>query len=986
MDVNHVVNEKAAAKGAWQKENAQVGKWPPMEEREFEAEGIRAASYDGRQRTSKIRSQNGLDSGTYKASGARDEQDKELIEKNKEESEDANEALDKVANTMTEEDCEDLMAEGMTLEAYEAERLSQAIARIKENREFAEENLEGRIDKQKEYDKEIQKIVLKNKVADSTARRLGQKLIDAGLPVTEANVMAMVQALDMGSSVNTLSDNGMAHMIGTHQEATIENIHKASYAGTASVPTDEKTWEAVKGQVGEIIEQSGRSVTEETLEDGKWLLDHELPVTDKSLEDLENLKGIREKADEDYLIDRMTEAVRQGKSPKEANLDLETIRYRRKLEEIRLSMSEGASKSLEEKGIIIDTEHMKEVVEELRRIEKAYYKALLSEAGETTEPNKVNLLQEILEKTKTVGQGPAYVLGRTFETRQKETLDTLYHEGEAMKQRDARLREAYEPLWMSPNEELGDSIQKAFQNTTGILSEMGLEGTEENQRAVRILGYNRMGITEENINNVKLYDAKVNEVLSGLKPAVAIELIRRGVNPLNMPFDELGKIIKGIKESIGADSEEKYSMYLWKLEKQGEGITEEERKSYLGIYRLLNNIEKTDGAAVGAVLNTKRELTLSNLLTAVRILKSDGIDQKVDDGFGGLAKVSFSAETIPDQINSAFRLNSKVDYLQTLVERTMEDIAPEQVMGTVKEAGGEAVMDMSLESFCEKTMAQEKDEKLTESYHKEQMEMVQEIADDSELAVDFLRSYGVGKTIRNVQAAQMWFSGKKNLFKEIAEKADNTSEEDKIKFRSCTEGLLDVMEDEASLKAEYQRAADTMKSIVAKGFSDLELDADGADALRMMQKGITLATRISKKEHYEMPVMIGDEVSSLSLTILKGTLDSGKVDIRIDFPAQGLVEAELSIKNNEIKGFILCETTDGQKLIKSCLGDLKAGFEGLGLKVKQLNASTGRASAKLGKKETKPEDAPTETRILYQAAKLLVKQTIERTQVIGNEN
>lgn len=981
MNINNTVNAKAVS-GTWPEETAAAGK--KVNTGVKEQEKTQAVSYEGAQKTVKDKVQNGLGTGVYTASGSDAEKDKAVLEETFDKNEDANEALNKTADTMNEEDCKALEEEGMTLESYEAERLQRAVARMKENREFEQENLESRIESQEEYNEEIEKIALKNKIPDERARKLGQKLLEAGLPLTEANLMAMVQALDMGSSVATLSDNGMAHMIENHQEATIENIHKASYAGGASVPAGEEAWEAVKSQVEAVIENSGRPVNEETLKDGKWLLDHELPVTEENLEELFNLKGIRTEADEDYLTERMTEAVRQGKLPKEANLDLETVRVRRKLEEIRLTMSAEASHTLEEKGIIVDTEHMKEVIKELRQIEKEYYKALLSEAGEEPTIERTDLLKETLEKAEAVGKGPAYVLGKTLETRHKETLNTLYQETEAMRQ-DERLNKAYEPLWTAPRKDMGDSIQKAFQNVDALLSELQLEPTEDNQRAVRILGYNRMEITGENINRVKAYDARVNEVLTGLKPAVTVELIRRGENPLDMTFDDLQQSVNAIKDTIGAGTEEKYSTYLWKLEKQGGQITEDERKSYIGIYRLLNNIEKTDGAAIGAVLNTDRELTLSNLLTAVRTLKNKGVNQKVDDDFGGLTEIKFSSESISEQINTAFRKSDRTEYLQSLVTRTLDEMSPEQVMAAMEASDGNP-MEQSLESFCESIMAQEKDTRLEKDHQKEQMKMVQELSKASGDAVAFLEAYGVGTTLKNIQAAGEWFTGNKNLFKEIAGKADNLSEEKNTALKEAAKGFLESMEDTDSRKESLRTVTDTLQGIVAESFSDPEITSDGAETLRLMQKGIALASRLSRQEHYEMPVVIGEEVSSLSLTILKGTKESGKAEIRIDFPEQGTVEAELTIRNDEIKGFILCETTEGQQLIEGCLKEIKTGFESLGLTVKQLNASTDSTAAKRSVKGGNKEGRPAETRMLYQAAKVLVKQTIERTQVIKNEN
>lgn len=983
MNINQTRNAAATGQSGWPEEAVLNGK--KVKEEEKGLTGAKAVSYDNSQNTSKVKNQNGLATGTYKATGNEEEIKKSIIEENMETEENSEEALTRSANTLTEEDCATLEEEGMTLEAYEAERLSRAILRMKENRQFTEENLESRIVKGEEYDKEIQKIALKNKISDATARKLGQKLIEAGLPLTEANLAAMAQALSMGDGIAALSDDSIAYMLENQQEATIENIYQASYTGKTTLPAGEGVWEAVRSQVEAVIEGSGRPVNEETLEEGRWLLDHELPVTEENLEELENLQGIRTQADEDYLLDRMTEAVQKGRLPKEANLDLETVRTRRQLEEIRLSMSEQASKALEEKGIVIDTEHMKEVIEELRIIEKEYYKALFSEAGEVPEEKNVNLLEETLKKAEAVGKSPAYILGRTLETSKEETLETLYQTGEALKHRAARAEEAYEPLWTAPRTDMGDSIQKAFQNTGTLLSELGLEATEENQRAVRILGYNRMEITEEVIDRVKAYDARVNEVLNGLKPKVTVELIRRGENPLNMPLDELKASIDEIKNTIGAGSEEKYSTYLWKLEKQGGQITEEERKSYIGIYRLLNNIEKTDGAALGAVLNAGRELTLSNLLAAVRTFKNKGINQKIDDSFGELESLSFSSESISEQIETAFRYTDKTEYLNSLVSRTLEEVSPEQIIKTVEKANG-TIMDMSLEAFCEQVRAQEKDVRLETERQREQMELIQTLAQDSQTAVAFLDAYRGEKTIRNIQAAGEWFTGNKNLFKEIDKKADTISEDKKNIYREAAEELLDSMETEEAFEAEYQRTADVMSRIIRDAFSERELVSEEAQVLQVMQKGIALASRLSRQEHYEMPVVIGDEVSSLSLTILKGTKESGKTEVRIDFPQQGVVEAELTIKKDEIKGFILCETTDGQQLIEGCLEDMKKGFEGLGLTVKQINVSTNSKAASWSAKEAKTEGKPAETRMLYQAAKLLVKQTIERTQVISNEN
>lgn len=128
---------------------------------------------------------------------------------------------------------------------------------------------------------------------------------------------------------------------------------------------------------------------------------------------------------------------------------------------------------------------------------------------------------------------------------------------------------------------LGDSIKKAFAGIPTMLQEMGLESTPENERAVRILGYNRMEITEESIAQIKDWDAEVNTLIDRMKPATVLGMIRDGINPLEHTVTELNEMLAN-RGMTAAQEEESYSKFLWRLDKTN-GITAEERQSYIGI-------------------------------------------------------------------------------------------------------------------------------------------------------------------------------------------------------------------------------------------------------------------------------------------------------------------------------------------------------------------------------------------------------------------
>ena len=136
---------------------------------------------------------------------------------------------------------------------------------------------------------------------------------------------------------------------------------------------------------------------------------------------------------------------------------------------------------------------------------------------------------------------PVSVLG-PYSLKQKvsqETVAEFHSEGKALQTAYTEANERYETLMTAPRRDLGDSIRKAFSNVDDILTDMSLDKTPENQRSVRILAYNRMEITAENIERVKEADKQVTAVIEKLTPKNVLQMIRDGVNPLEKTFGEL---------------------------------------------------------------------------------------------------------------------------------------------------------------------------------------------------------------------------------------------------------------------------------------------------------------------------------------------------------------------------------------------------------------------------------------------------------------
>ena len=158
-----------------------------------------------------------------------------------------------------------------------------------------------------------------------------------------------------------------------------------------------------------------------------------------------------------------------------------------------------------------------------------------------------------------------------------------------------------------------------------------------------------MEMTEENFEKIRATDELLTDVIDKMKPATVLSMIREGVNPLTKTLEELQEYLNSQPENV-AQEIESYSKFLYQLEKK-DGISEEERSAYIGIYRLLRQIEKGDDAAIGALQKTGAAFTLENLLTAVRTTKKKSMDYTIDDTFTGVNAKNTAVPTILEQIS-----------------------------------------------------------------------------------------------------------------------------------------------------------------------------------------------------------------------------------------------------------------------------------------------------------------------------------------------
>ncbi|MBO6113111.1 MAG: hypothetical protein J6P45_08710 [Lachnospiraceae bacterium] len=586
-----------------------------------------------------------------------------------------------MANTMSKDDFKELVEKGYAPGQMQPKDAVNSLDRMKVKLAEAGVEVAGYTDtvSNKEASKITGSQVRANKITGNnvteaalqseipTEEEIEKSLEKADLPVTDDNIKDIKNAFEIASQLKPLSEAGMVYMVENEMEPTIENVYEAQfstggssasgragyfYEGTgylsaAADTTADMQDEMIRHQIEEVIKEAGFEVNGKTETDAGFLIEKGIPLTKDTLQLYSDIKDMDIRAD----IAEMTDAIAMGKRPRDAYLikDYRNIKQQRQLKETELAMTHEANRKLLKSDYEIDTSKLENEVEALKKDEKAVW----------------DLLDETMLAKEEIGKAPAELISRTAFFGQKTdffltvtdrdylTLSDLKDESAVLSRKYEAMEATYEAVGTEVRADLGDSIKKAFNNVDLLIKETGLEISDENRRAVRILGYGSMEISKENVDRVKEADGKVNDMIKLLTPKNVLKLIRENVNPLSMNIDELNERLFAYEEQA-EEQELKFAQYLVKMRNSGE-VDEKEAASYIGIYRFIDRLNKTDGAAIGSLLNQNAELSVKNLLTAMRTSRRGHMDFLIDESFGGVDAVA--DETIlkiDTQISTAF--------------------------------------------------------------------------------------------------------------------------------------------------------------------------------------------------------------------------------------------------------------------------------------------------------------------------------------------
>ncbi len=640
---------------------------------------------------------------------------------------------------------------------------------------------------------------------------------------------------------------------------------------------------------------------------------------------------------------------------------LKEVQARRQLEEIRLMMTEEANRHLLKAGISIDTTELSKLVDALRAAEERINAVLFQ--GESAEENaeRALLYEETLTRTKELSGMPAAVIGRILSKFSQSTLLHIHEAGRTLQnqlenqlnqqgnknagqnpEQQQKASAAYETLMTEPRRDLGDRISKAFGNIDDILTDLGLETSESNKRAVRILGYNRMEINEDNINAVKEADSQVTGVISRMTPATTLQMIREQKNPLEMTMEELEAYLDS-KDADPARDAEKYAKFLQRLDRT-HNISAEEREAYIGIYRMFRQIEKSDGAVIGSLVASGAQMNFKNMLSAVRTAADKNMDVRVDDGFGGLEQLITKGKAIDTQINAGYHQSpdrqsdrndadaaAQEQYYARLSGEINDELAGRTDFSQIRST--DITDETTIEAFADTVKAaratndgeqvrQEKAESL-KSFQRD----MHEVEQIDEQIINALIDYGQNINVDNIQAASTLIFERGSLFRQIINGNTEGSDDDDAGTADAADseqtdsGLLALGDSFVENLTDAGRAGVSYKEIISEANKAVEQmlytgSADNAKidvkAAKALYKGLSLAGNLAREENYEIPMNIKGEITSVNLKIYHNASQTGKVAVTLDTENLGRVAAEFDVTKDRVSGMIVYENRAGK--------------------------------------------------------------------------
>ena len=234
----------------------------------------------------------------------------------------------------------------------------------------------------------------------------------------------------------------------------------------------------------------------------------------------------------------------------------------------------------------------------------------------------------------------------------------------------------------------------------------------------------------------------------------------------------------------------------------------------------------------------------------------------------------------------------------------------------------------SLEQLAQQVETIIEDEQAEEGFVQENLKEIRQTLEKDSAQADYLKAYHQPVTIENLQSAGVLTTQRGKTFRNIRTweekflaRQESLAQEKKVfGFLEKAEGFLEKMDQvqPEEREEEYQSIIEEAGQALENAVSSLGEEAAYVDikGIQQLYKQLHLASDLAREENYEIPVQIGEELTSINLTIIHRGSTRGEVKITLDTERLGKVEGRFSVSQNVLEGSVLTEYMDKKELLQ----------------------------------------------------------------------
>lgn len=794
----------------------------------------------------------------------------------------------------------------------------------------------------------------------ATAASVESRMQGADIAVNDESVAEVKGALEKSSELKPLSENTKNYMVANGIEPSIAGIYQAQAATSSSISADGITigkyanaisdadFEALRPGIEKIIASAGLEVNDKTLADARAFIDAQIPVTKENLEYKAQLDAIdieKIQADSDEMLNKILDNMKLGGKAEntlvtgspidDIRTALDTINRAAyadaanvvskgetfTIASIKLEM-DARSFSIEYSAASVSTGNS-EVRNQASDVQQAADKAydtlvtarvlMSANASIYLVKNNISILTTpidelnsmLMEYEQADGMYEEAQIAYTDVLEARKTLNEIVRNpARVFASMFDKMNETYEAVGTQIRGDLGDSLKKAVQESADdIIRELGLEGTDEDKEAIKVLAANNMDMTKENVETVKSVNAMINNLIKNMKPETVLNMIKDGVNPMNASIEEVNEYLTEANDKASKDNEEKFSKFLYKLDRTN-GITKEQRKQFIGIYQMMNIFTRDAGVAAGALIKQGAEVTMNNLMTAYNSRKHYDMDAVIDDNTG-MAEVS----GIANYYSALFMANGGL-------------VTPNTLKNVDNSSGiGEQSVEMFIEQL-EDNFDAAAEEQYYEEYLKEQQAAVQAGAD----ILRQIRNADTEINSGNIQAVKAFLES--GQFPDIRGiKTTRHYARDSIEKIGHKEKLSLMYEE---MKDETEEELQEVLSKAGDLDTQIDVNYEGFLDLRLKDRTIGYIKNLALRHDYRIPYITDSgSTGMLKLTLVQDDDNKGRISVNMLSSVLGKVSVEAKADRESLGMYIVSDTAvsdEGSQLLEDMEESLKEAF------------------------------------------------------------